>query len=298
MNLASTIGYYLLWIGYQAQPQTPRDAKCHTDAKRPRPAARRSRRKGLTAQQISEINRQNAMRRWRRDDANWHAANSHDPRARVISTCFESEAEVEIEKPQESIPAAPEAPPAVEEGNHHLRRKQRARRQRRAWNGNANVNRAHGAERCAIGKLGERSSLYTHCKLGFLSRRQGLYFWDWEAAFAVQRFLERHETITVGQIDAALDACFSEGARLSAKAVFDGLGRDSEQQARTYKPTSASSQAGVYLSGNWTPEAIARREKAEEENERENYHMWCGMSKSFQLANPWRGKIYAEVGNE
>lgn len=225
----STFPLYLLFHQFQhridnpARPAAVRDAKWHTDAKRQTPPRlkmkRRARRKGLTPQQISEINRQNAMRRWYPAGANSHPgdANSHDAnphitsRARSSSFCIEIESEVEKEKEAPADPILiPQDPPSLVPQAHHSRQKNlprsRGRAENRAnklWNGDWAVKRAKGAEQLCIEQMGD---WYQAVKARFLARYpmpRG-YFWSYEDAFAVQALKARRETMTVEDFDAQL----------------------------------------------------------------------------------------------
>ena len=178
-----------------------------------------------TPQELSEINRQNAMRRWgnAKSHAKSHAGNSHTAsRARSRSTSKEVEEEIEKEPIVAKIPAkAPETPKSAWRPCW-----KRSRKRKKSYTGNREVNRSLAAEKTVLQALGARAWQYEHCKQGFLKRRPGLYFWAWDDVFAVHQCVDRLKITAAEHIDEALDAYFSSGNRsVSAKAVFDQLGR-------------------------------------------------------------------------
>jgi hypothetical protein len=279
LPIASTLHHYLQFHQLRHQVAGPMQIDAKSAAT-----------KLTKAQRISEVRRQAAFCRWRRPGAkraNAPGAKFASPRARVISSLEEVELEKELETPPDGGNQCRETPT-----KRHGRTRKRG--SKRGWV-DRDTARAGGSDRYWSERVG---AIYWLVKAAFLSQHVSpqAYFWSRLDALELGQFLERRPNVALEDVRGMLinyHASDRVHRGASAQQVFrvlqDYTVLNPQQSHREFRKPSLH-QPGV------SPETLRFCKLSDEEQERESYVMWLGMSPAFQAANPWRGRVFEGEG--
>lgn len=123
--------------------------------------------------------------------------------------------------------------------------------------------------------------------------------WDDREGGALGIYLRASPNITLSQFSAYLanrirsqDVNHAERPSVWIGDIVRYASGPLDRYGKPLNGKSPPSTVGTNGTGAWSAEAVAARERAEEDEERRSYFMWLGMSLIYREQHPWPGRVF------